>query len=249
MFFLFFVLLVSLWFTAFINWELSKMQNRKYPQIKICGLTRVDEAEGCAGLGADAIGLVFFYKSPRHVSDDQAREISKAVSETSKTVGVFVNASYDHIMKKAETCRLSSVQLHGQESPDLVHRIADTGLSVIKALFVDGTPSLSTADAYDASAFLVECCKGPLPGGNAMAWDWGAARDFGQSHPLILAGGLSHENVSIAISAALPLALDVSSGVEASPGRKDMKRVAAFIDAVSNHAVEYRTEMRAAAVF
>jgi phosphoribosylanthranilate isomerase len=210
------------------------MQDRKYPRIKICGLTRVDEAEGCAELGADAIGLVFFPKSPRHVTDEQARAISVAVSDKAKTVGVFVNASYGEILKKAEACRLSAVQLHGQESPDLVRRLSDTGLPVIKALFVDGTPPLSDAENFAASAFLVECSKGPLPGGNALEWDWGAAKEFGQNHPLILAGGLSPENVSQAISSALPLAVDVSSGVEATPGRKDLGRVAAFMASVSN---------------
>lgn len=209
------------------------MEEKNHPRIKICGLTRVDEAVGCAELGADAIGLVFFPKSPRHVSDEQGRAISTAVSETSKTVGVFVNESSDYILQKAETCRLSAVQLHGRESPDLVRRLSDTGLSVIKALFVDGKPALSDADQYAASAFLVECSKGPLPGGNAMAWDWGAAKSFGLSHPLILAGGLAPENVMQAISSALPLAVDVSSGVEKSPGRKDLNRVAAFINAVS----------------
>jgi phosphoribosylanthranilate isomerase len=208
------------------------MNDRTYPRIKICGLTRVDEAEGCAKLGADAIGLVFFPKSPRHVTDEQALAISTAVLDKAKTVGVFVNASHDEILQKAEACRLSAVQLHGQESPDLVRRLSDAGLSVIKALFVDGTPSLSEADDYEVSAFLVECSKGPLPGGNAMEWNWGAAKEFGQTHPLILAGGLSPENVSRAVSSARPLAVDVSSGVEASPGRKDLKQVSAFIRAV-----------------
>lgn len=209
------------------------MQGRNYPQIKICGLTRVNEAEGCAALGADAIGLVFFPKSPRFVTDEQALAISKAVSQHSKTVGVFVNSSYDTILQKAETCSLSAAQLHGRESPDLVRRLVGAGLSVIKTLFVNGVPSLLEAGQYAASAFLVECSKGPLPGGNAVAWDWGAAREFGLAHPLILAGGLSPENVCRAVSSARPRAVDVSSGVEASPGRKDLNRVAAFIEAVS----------------
>lgn len=208
------------------------MENR-YPLIKICGLTRVDEAEGCADLGADAIGLVFFPKSPRHVTDRQALAISTAVFQKSKTVGVFVNASYDHILQKVETCRLSAVQLHGQEPPELVKQLAATGLTVIKALFVDGKPDLSHAECYTASAFLIECSKGPLPGGNAMAWDWGGVKEFGARHPLILAGGLSPDNAAQAVASASPLALDVSSGVESSPGIKDLRKVAGFIDAVS----------------
>lgn len=208
------------------------MDKRIFPQIKICGLTRVDEAVGCVESGADAIGLMFFPKSPRHVSDKQALKISMAVSEKAKTVGVFVNAAYDEIMQKVNTCRLSMVQLHGQEPPDLVRRLSDMQIPVVKALFVDGTPTLSEADHYPAPAFLVECGKGTLPGGNALTWNWGSAKDFGLEHPLILAGGLSPENIIEAISGALPLAVDVSSGVEQSPGRKDLQKVSAFTAAV-----------------
>lgn len=205
-----------------------------FPRIKVCGLTRVDEAVGCSKLGANAIGLVFFPKSPRHVSDEQALAISAAVSNRSKTVGVFVNADYDEILRKVENCRLSAVQLHGQEAPDLVKRLSENGIPVVKALFADAAPTLSDAGLYPASAFLVECSKGPLPGGNAMAWDWGSAKNFGCRHPLILAGGLSPDNVAKAISSANPAAVDVSSGVEKSPGRKDLEKVSRFIDAVAD---------------
>lgn len=216
------------------------MTEKAYPRIKICGLTRVDEAVGCAELGVDAIGLVFFPKSPRHVTNEQALDISSAVLDRVKRVGVFVNTSFDDILQKVERCRLSAVQLHGQESPYLVHQLSEAGISVIKALFVDGKPDLSDADQYSASAFLVECSKGPLPGGNAIAWDWCAAKGFGTDHPLILAGGLSPENIMQAVSSARPHAVDVSSGVEASPGRKDLGRVAAFIEAVSDCREEAR---------
>lgn len=208
------------------------MDKRIFPQIKICGLTRVDEALGCIELGVDAIGLMFFPKSPRYVSDSTALEISTAVSGKVKSVGVFVNASYDEIMMRVDACRLSMVQLHGQEPPDLIRRLSERRIPVIKALFVDGTPSLSEADHFAASSFLVECGKGPLPGGNALAWNWHSAKDFGMNHRLILAGGLSSENIHKAVSDALPLAVDVSSGVEQSPGRKDLRKVAAFTAAV-----------------
>ena len=203
-----------------------------FPQIKICGLTRVDEAVGCVECGVDAIGLMFFPKSSRYVSDERALEISTAVSGDVKTVGVFVNATYDEIMRKVDVCRLSVVQLHGQEPPDLVRRLSENRIPVIKVLFVDGTPSLSKADDYTASAFLVECGKGPLPGGNALTWNWRSTKDFGLKYSLILAGGLSSENVFEAVSDALPIAVDVSSGVEKSPGRKDIQKVAAFTAAV-----------------
>ncbi len=201
--------------------------------VKICGLTRVDEAEGCVQLGADAVGCVFFPKSPRHVSGEQAAAICRALSGRATVVGVFVNAGFDAIMARVGRCGLGAVQLHGQEGPELVRRLGDEGVPVIKALFDGGRPGLGDAGSYAAAAFLVECAKGPLPGGNAMAWDWSSARPLGAAHPMILAGGLSPQNVAQAIAAARPSAVDVSSGVESAPGRKDLARAAAFVEAVN----------------
>jgi len=212
---------------------LPPLQSTRFrPQLKICGLTDPAQAVECARLGADAVGLVFFPKSPRHVTDDLARRICAALPSSVARVGVFVNASFDVVKAKADGCGLTAVQLHGRETPELVDRLKAEGLTVIKALFVDGRPELTAAPDYRASAFLVECSKGPLPGGNAMAWDWGAALKFGQRHPLVLAGGLAPENVARAIADARPAAVDVSSGVEAAPGTKDLAKVAAFIEAV-----------------
>ncbi len=201
-------------------------------QVKICGLTRVDEALGCVKLGADAIGCVFFPPSPRHLTDRRARDICRALSSEITTVGVFVNADYDFIMHKVDFCGLRAVQLHGKESPDLVRRLSDKKLVVIKALFLSKAPPLADATIYEPTAFLLECGQGRLPGGNARAWDWQAAKHFGDKRPFVLAGGLSPENVISAIASCDPDAVDVSSGVESLPGRKDMKRVQAFMDAV-----------------
>jgi phosphoribosylanthranilate isomerase len=116
-------------------------------------------------------------------------------------------------------------------------------VGVIKALFIGGRPGLENASGYDVDGFLVECAKGLLPGGNAMAWDWGVARAFGTHQPLVLAGGLSPDNVTDAILAGLPAAIDVSSGVEASPGRKDPDKVARLIAAVQGTAERYAGKM------
>lgn len=205
---------------------------RFHPQVKICGLTVPDEAARCAELGADAIGLVFYPKSPRNVSPQQARAVVDALPDAVAAVGVFVNADFEFIMSRVVSCRLSVAQLHGRETPELAARLKAEGVSVIKALFIDGRPGLHDAPCYAADGFLVECAKGPLPGGNAMTWDWGAAGDFARQHPLVLAGGLSPENVADAIDAVLPAAVDVSSGVEASPGRKDPHKVARLLAAV-----------------
>ena len=202
------------------------------PQVKICGLTRPDEAVSCARLGADAVGLVFYPRSPRHVSTAQGRAIVDALPAAVATVGVFVNADFAAIMARVSGCGLSMVQLHGAEPAELVERLRAEGVGVIKALFMGGEPGLAAAVRYAADAFLVECSGGPLPGGNAMAWNWSAAREFGQQRPLVLAGGLTPDNAAAAIRAGRPAAIDVSSGVEASPGRKDANKVARLMAAV-----------------
>ena len=203
------------------------------PQVKVCGLTRVDEALGCVALGADAIGCVFFPPSPRHISEKRAKEICLALPAEVRKVGVFVNETFSGIMQKVDRCLLSAVQLHGQESPELISRLRKENLFVIKALFINAKPSLKEVSNYKASAYLVECGKGILPGGNALKWNWEKARSFGDKYPLILAGGLASENVSQAIFAAAPDAVDVSSGVESGPGIKDLAAVASFMNAVS----------------
>ena len=213
--------------------DLHHSKNHSCPQVKVCGLTSVDEAIGCADLGANAIGCVFFPKSPRHLSEIQAKEISMALPSEVKTVGVFVNESFSNIMHKVEFCGLNAVQLHGQESPELVSRLQKENLLVIKALFIEGKPTLDEAKIYEASAFLVECGKGFLPGGNALEWDWAKVKNFGCKYRLILAGGLAPENVFHAVSVSMPDAVDVSSGVEFSPGRKDLGKVKSFLKAVS----------------
>jgi phosphoribosylanthranilate isomerase len=212
------------------------------PQVKICGLTRVEQALQCVALGADAIGCVFYPKSPRHLTDDRAGEICSAVTDRVKTVGVFVNESFSSIMNHVERCHLSTVQLHGQESPELVRRLCNENLQVIKALFIDGNPSLKDAKNYPASAFLVECGRGRLPGGNALQWNWDQAKSFGEKHPLIIAGGLSPENVSHAIRVSWPNAVDVSSGVESIPGHKDIDKVTLFLNAVFRCSVNKKAE-------
>jgi phosphoribosylanthranilate isomerase len=168
------------------------------------------------------------------VTEEQAREIRQALSSTvCSLVGVFVNETFTGLMKKVERCGLDAVQLHGKESPQLVLQLVNEGVRVIKGLFVNAEPSLEAAPQYKAAAFLAECAGGPLPGGNAMTWNWDAALRISESHPLILAGGLNPDNVCDAIKAARPDAVDVSSGVEAKPGRKDMEKVKRFMEAVA----------------
>ncbi len=198
-------------------------------QAKICGLTNVEKAVACALLGADAIGLVFYPPSPRFVEDEIASEIGGALPEGVISVGVFVDADYDSVMEKVEKCGLRMVQLHGVESPKMAADLEAQGVNVIKTFFENRQPFFNATASYKASACLVECAGDKLPGGNAKAWDWRKARGVGGAMPLVLAGGLDPENIGSAVSAAMPDAVDISSGVEASPGNKDLDKVKLFI--------------------
>jgi len=214
------------------NGEASEGAAALCPQVKICGLTREDEASACAEAGASAVGCVFYPPSPRYVSEEIARSICRAVSPKVPCVGVFVNEGCSAIMRKVERCGLKAVQLHGKEPPSLVQELHRAGIAVIKAVFENADPSFASVDGYDAEAYLVECAGGPLPGGNSMGWNWSAAAELAARRPVILAGGLSPENVGRAIRAASPDAVDVSSGVESRPGRKDIDRVRRFLEPV-----------------
>ena len=175
-------------------------ENSAYvPQVKVCGLTHVQEAVHCMSLGVNAIGYVFYPKSPRNISPGRAGDISRELPDTAFTVGVFVDEPFEMIMQTAEKAQLTGVQLHGRESPRLVERLRKENLTVIKALFMGREPHLTDAPDYAASAFLVEYGRGRLPGGNAQTWDFTAARVFGETHPLILAGGISADNVQAAV--------------------------------------------------
>jgi phosphoribosylanthranilate isomerase len=202
-------------------------------QVKICGLTRVDEAVACAQAGARAIGCVFYPKSPRCVSSDTTAEIRRALPADVACAGVFVDQTFETVMRIVGRTGITTVQLHGSERPEQVERLRREGLFVIKALFAGRAPGFEEAPHYAASAFLVECGQGSLPGGNARVWEWNQAEPFGERHPLILAGGLTAENAAQAVRAAGPDAVDVSSGVETSPGCKDIRKVQKLIAAVA----------------
>ncbi len=136
-------------------------------------------------------------------------------------------------MKKVARCGLKAVQLHGQEPAELAENLQNEGLLVIKALFMNRAPSLDCAGSFRTSAYLIECAGGPLPGGNALAWDYRAAAGLSVKDPVILAGGINPDNVSRAIREASPDAVDVSSGVESAPGTKDMDKVKRLLEAVA----------------
>jgi phosphoribosylanthranilate isomerase len=211
---------------------MSEPLDQRTPQVKICGLTTVAEALACVESGADAIGLVFYPPSPRFVTDAQAAAICEALPLSVCSVGVFVNEPLAEVLGRVKRCGLRAAQLHGQESPQMVQELSRQGVLVIKALFGNGQPAFAAAREYRARAFLTECVGERLPGGTGQAWNWGTARTLAREYPVILAGGLTADNVAAAIAAAQPGAVDVSSGVEARPGTKDLKKVQQFLETV-----------------
>ena len=214
----------------------GKASAEKSIQVKICGLTDARTAAECVALGVDALGLVFYPKSPRCVSDAQAKEIAAAAGGRAAVIGVFVDQTVAKILSIAERIGLSGVQLHGRETPADVLTLKKEGLIVLKALFQKREPSFQAASRYGPSAFLLECGGGRLPGGTAQTWDWGAAKRMATEVAVILAGGLTAANVGHAVDRARPDAVDVSSGVEMSPGIKDMAKIESFVTAVAGSA-------------
>ena len=201
-------------------------------RVKICGITRVEDALSCASLGADAIGLVFYVPSPRHVQVAQARAIMAALPPFITTVGLFVDAKIDEVIDILRQLPLDILQFHGNEPPDYC---AGFGRPYLKALRVKpGVDLVQYASAYvGAQALLLDAHVEGVAGGTGQAFDWSLIPKQ-LSLPVILSGGLSQENVAEGIRRVQPAAVDVSSGVEASKGIKDAAKVAAFMQGVRN---------------
>jgi phosphoribosylanthranilate isomerase len=194
--------------------------------VKICGITRADDADAAVALGAQAIGFVFWPDSPRRVDPALAGKIAARLPASVMKVGVFVNQSAQHVNDVAKTAGLSAVQLHGDETPSDAAEIA---LPVIKALTLDA----ATLDVWPADTMVLLDAHDPVRrGGTGRTIDWTAAARVASSRRTILAGGLTPENVADAVARVRPFGIDVSSGVEASPGVKDHERMRALFEAM-----------------
>lgn len=194
-------------------------------KVKICGLTRPEDAALAAELGAWALGVIFAPESPRQVSFVRAAEVLASAPAGSERVGVFVNAAAGEIVEAVGACGLTAVQLHGDESPEECREVRErTGVLVIKALAVSGPESLERVVQFDTDYILLDTYHPERRGGSGETFDWSlpAALDEGlRGARLILAGGLNPLNIMDAVRAAAPFAVDVSSGVESAPGIKD----------------------------
>jgi phosphoribosylanthranilate isomerase len=198
--------------------------------VKICGITRVEDAAFASGEGADFIGLNFWPSSRRYVSPQLAITLVEAAIPAT-IVGLFVNASADEIEAIADAVGLDIVQLHGDESPDLVAGLRDRGLIVWKAHAIGAAADVTRLDTYAADAHLLDAPSAGR-GGSGQTFDWSHARSaVAAGHRVVLAGGLTPDNVAAAVTQVQPYAVDVASGVESAPGVKDHDRVRAFLAA------------------
>jgi phosphoribosylanthranilate isomerase len=196
-------------------------------RIKICGLTRPSDARLAAQLGADMIGLIFYRKSPRVVNQSIAREIIACVPPTVARVGVFVNAEELEVLRVAEKLRLDYVQLHGDESPTCIRRLQQRRFRVIKAFSVTGAKDYEPLYKSPADLCLIDNRIGQVRGGTGETFDW-ALRPSRRISNLVLAGGVSADNLAKGVELFRPMVVDVSSSLESRPGVKSALRMKRF---------------------
>lgn len=202
-------------------------------KVKICGVTRLGDAELAVELGAWAIGLNHWERSPRRVDPARAADIGQAMKRRCEVAGVFVNPTLDEVAEAVENEDLTMVQLHGEEGPSFCDEVARrTGAKVIKALRVRSAADVKAAESFRTDFHMFDAHQAGSPGGTGESFDWELAASRRSKVPLILAGGLRPENVAEAISVVRPFAVDVASGVESEPGIKDPALLEALFEAV-----------------
>lgn len=203
-------------------------------RVKICGITNLADAKAALDLGADALGFNFYEKSVRNIAPADAYNITRALPDKIEAAGVFVNWSPDAVIALARAVDLDTVQLHGDEPPATA-RAAAKYFQVTKALRVGKGFRLASLRPFQSSvrAFLFDAAKSGEYGGTGQRTDWAIARRAAKTHRVILAGGLTPENVAEAILTVRPYVVDVASGVESRPGKKDRAKLRAFFSEVS----------------
>ena len=195
-------------------------------RIKLCGITSLDDARLCVEAGADALGFIFVEGTPRYVSPDTAATIIAALPPFVTPVGVFWDHPSGHVKAVAEQCGLGALQFHGDEAPEDLHGFR---LPVIKTLKIAGPDDVARMSPYRVSAFLLDSPARWSQGEARPTIPWEVAALMARRHPVLLSGGLTPDNVAAAVARVSPYGVDVVSGVEASPGRKDPARVRRFV--------------------
>jgi len=200
-------------------------------KIKVCGITNLEDALCAARCGAYFLGFIFYKKSKRYVSPAKAASIIKALPKKIIKVGVFVNEKLEIVKKIAKVCGLDLLQFHGDETPAYLNGFR--GYKIIKVVRVKDEASLEHLKKYPCSIFLFDTFKKDKFGGTGEIFDWGFLKSLkALKKPFIVSGGLSPENVGLLVRQVRPFGVDVSSGVEISPGKKDHQLIKKFIDAV-----------------
>jgi len=201
-------------------------------KVKVCGMTSLADAEHAASHGAWAIGLIHHPESPRYVQPGVAEEIGAALKRRCEIAGVFVNSTLDDVIDAAERENLTLLQFHGEEGPSFcVEARRRTGAKVIKAMRVTSAADIRAAEVFRTDFHLFDAYWHGVHGGTGQSFDWDLVAKRRSKVPMILAGGLNAENVAGAIDLVRPFAVDVVSGVESEPGRKDPSEVEAFLEA------------------
>ena len=206
-------------------------------KVKICGLTRAEDADLAVSGGAWAIGMIFFDGSPRRVDIDTAAEIATANRRRCEVAGVFVNAPLDEVLATLGSVPLTMLQFHGDEGPSYCAEAARrSGLKVMKAVRVKNASTVRELSTYTTDLHMLDAYVPGAYGGTGERFDWELAAAHPGRPPLVLSGGLNPDNVAEALSVAHPFAVDVASGVEASPGVKDPDKLRRFFEAVEQAA-------------
>lgn len=199
-------------------------------EVKICGITNKEDALFAASCGAAALGFIFYPSSPRYIKPENAIKIIRALPDEVIKVGVFVNETPTEIKRVMKHCALDMLQLHGDESPAFCCQFPAS--IMIKAVELKNDDDLSQALSYDVAAILVDSRQAGLYGGTGKKANWELARRVKNEKPLILSGGLNEENIAQALKIVAPAALDINSGVEESPGKKDHTKLTRLFDII-----------------
>jgi len=203
-------------------------------RVKICGITRFDDAEAAVELGAWAIGLIFA-PSPRQVDPAEAERIGRQMARRTEVVGVFVNAPMEEVVALADIAHFTAVQLHGDEGPAYAREIARrTGAKVIKAIPAKDPAAVRRLSAFRTDFHMLDAYVPGQRGGTGKTFQWDYVRHHTRHVPLILSGGLTPDNVAEGIAATEPFGVDTASGTEAAPGVKDHAKLTAFFRAVAH---------------
>ncbi|PYL01305.1 MAG: phosphoribosylanthranilate isomerase [Verrucomicrobia bacterium] len=199
-------------------------------RVKICGITRLDDALGAVEAGAEALGFMFYEPSPRNVSVNVTADIIRRLPPFVAKVGVFVNATEKAVLETISLSGIDTLQFHGDETPEFCRKFSP--LKVYKAFRIERLESLHALPAYETDAWLLDGFAPDKLGGTGSNFNWELAVEAKKlGRPIILAGGLTPENVAEAVRKVRPYAVDVSSGVESAPGKKDRARMQRFIAA------------------